>query len=209
MDANQKSTIRWTRVAVGISILAAIFICGQWYEMHTAARDTHDLAGAAKSQADATSQIAQRVLQQNRPWVGMQGQLSWSQLSLGNGISTLVVGYTLKNFGASPALNTVASLERPVADVNNYALIKAKVNESCQSAERLIAQTGDLLLPSAEKPDTWKSTDRHPTKLVVPGCIVYRDTMGGIHHTQLCYWIDLAEKPKPDTFSTCWFQSAD
>jgi hypothetical protein len=58
MTAFERSTVRWTRVAVGISVLAAIFICAQWYEMHTGSADTHKLAEAASTQATQTTNLA-------------------------------------------------------------------------------------------------------------------------------------------------------
>ena len=58
MTAFEKSTVRWTRVAVGVSILAAIFVCAQWWEMHEGGKDTHDLAVAAGNQATWTQRLA-------------------------------------------------------------------------------------------------------------------------------------------------------
>lgn len=69
--------------------------------------------------------------------------------------------------------------------------------------------TGDLLLPGAEKHNTCRfGESTRPPKIVIPGCIVYRDTDGIIHHTELSYWIDFAEGAKA-AFHTAWFQSAD
>jgi len=58
MTAFERSTVRWTRVAVGVSSLAAIFICLQWREMHTGSTDTHNLAVAAGNQATWTQNLA-------------------------------------------------------------------------------------------------------------------------------------------------------
>jgi hypothetical protein len=147
--------------------------------------------------------------QSQRPWVGMVGDVNLLEAS-GKELFKIVVGYKLKNFGPAPALNTVVWLEPPIGDANNYALIKTKVEYSCRSGENLVTQTGDLLLPNGEKPDTWTFGEKAwPPKFVIPGCAVYRDTAGGMHHTQLCYWTDLSTNPKPKTFSTCWFQAAD
>jgi hypothetical protein len=152
------------------------------------------------------AQTLTEIKRGERPWVGVNGEVSWARTSE-NGFPTFTVSYKLKNFGTSPALNTVTRIESPVKDVNNYQLIKSKVISSCQLAEGLITHTGDLLLPTGEKPDTWTYGAIPPTKSVFPGCIAYRDA-ANVHHTQLCYWIDLAETPKP-IFRTCWFQSAD
>lgn len=149
--------------------------------------------------------------QSQRPWVGMAGEVALLENSESGGVFKFVVGYKLRNFGSSPGLNTVVALNSPVGEANNYELIKIKVSDSCKFAERLVPQTGDLLLPGAEKPNTWTYTDRKvwPTKFVIPGCAAYRDPVGTVHHTQLCYWIDLSADPKPKTFGTCWFQHAD
>ena len=53
MSGFEKATLRWAKVAVILSALAALFVCAQWYEMHTGGADTHDLAIAAKDQAAA------------------------------------------------------------------------------------------------------------------------------------------------------------
>ncbi len=52
MTGFEKATLRWAKLAVGMSGVAALFVCLQWYEMHTAGTDTHDLSVAAKTQAD-------------------------------------------------------------------------------------------------------------------------------------------------------------
>jgi hypothetical protein len=57
MNAFERATLRWAKVAVLLSGLAALFVCAQWYEMHTGGQDTHDLAEAAKTQS--TQAIAQ------------------------------------------------------------------------------------------------------------------------------------------------------
>jgi hypothetical protein len=61
MTAFERSTVRWTRVAVGVSVLAAIFICLQWWEMHTGSSDTHNLAVAAGNQATWTQHLSDNM----------------------------------------------------------------------------------------------------------------------------------------------------
>jgi hypothetical protein len=53
MTAFERSTVRWTRVAVFAAILAAAFNCLQWLEIHEGGADTHNLAVAARDQAAA------------------------------------------------------------------------------------------------------------------------------------------------------------
>lgn len=54
----EKATLRWAKLAVFMSAIAALFVCLQWYEMHTGGQDTHDLAVAAGKQADAAAKQA-------------------------------------------------------------------------------------------------------------------------------------------------------
>jgi hypothetical protein len=146
-----------------------------------------------------------------RPWVGFSGEMSLDKFSFDGEMGKALVGYKFKNYGTAPALNTVVWLERPVGTRTDYELIRTKVEQSCRSGETIFNQTGDLLLPSAEKTDTWNFTDKQPWPdvFIIPGCIVYHDVAGRAHHTQLCYYIDLTTDPKPTSFRTCWFQHAD
>jgi hypothetical protein len=65
MTGFERATLRWAKVAVFLSALAALFVCLQWYEMHQGGIDTHalaeatkDAAGAASDQADAAQQFS-------------------------------------------------------------------------------------------------------------------------------------------------------
>ncbi|WP_058185995.1 lysozyme inhibitor LprI family protein [Terracidiphilus gabretensis] len=58
MSGFEKSTLRWAKTAVIMSGLAALFVCGQWYEMHEGGADTHNLATAAGTQAAQTTNLA-------------------------------------------------------------------------------------------------------------------------------------------------------
>lgn len=64
MSAFERSTLSWARAAVGISALAAGFICLQWWEMRKGGTDTHDLAVAAEQQAARTKDLADRMKEQ-------------------------------------------------------------------------------------------------------------------------------------------------
>ncbi len=59
MSEFEKSALRWTRITVAVSIIAAIFVCFQWVEMHTGGRDTHELAEQAKQQAEQAKKQAE------------------------------------------------------------------------------------------------------------------------------------------------------
>jgi hypothetical protein len=75
MSGFEKSTLRWSRVAVVMSSLAALFVCAQWWEMHTSSRDTHDLAIAAKNQADRTKDVADAAKSQSEQAIAQTGKM--------------------------------------------------------------------------------------------------------------------------------------
>lgn len=58
MTGFERATLRWAKLAVFMSAVAAFFVCAQWYEMHQGGIDTHDLAVAAKKQADKAETIS-------------------------------------------------------------------------------------------------------------------------------------------------------
>jgi hypothetical protein len=61
MSSFEKATLRWAKLAVGMSGVAALFVCLQWYEMHSGGQDTHDLAVAAGEQADRTRDLVDQM----------------------------------------------------------------------------------------------------------------------------------------------------
>ena len=61
MSSFEKATLKWAKLAVGMSFLAAMFVCLQWYEMHQGGVDTHELAVAAKDQAAAAKSQAEET----------------------------------------------------------------------------------------------------------------------------------------------------
>jgi hypothetical protein len=64
MTGFERATLRWARVAVLMSGLAALFVCLQWYEMRKGGVDTHDLAVAAGKQASRMQDFADRMKDQ-------------------------------------------------------------------------------------------------------------------------------------------------
>jgi hypothetical protein len=65
MTGFEKATLRWAKAAVIMSGLAAIFVCLQWWEMHTGSADTHNLAVAAKNQATWTQRLSEKMQTQS------------------------------------------------------------------------------------------------------------------------------------------------
>ena len=59
MSAFERSTLRWAKLAVFLSAVAASFVYLQWREMHTGGQDTHALAVAAGNQATKMSNMSE------------------------------------------------------------------------------------------------------------------------------------------------------
>lgn len=64
MTGFERATLRWAKLAFFAAAVAAIFIGFQWHEMRSGSKDTHDLAVAAKTQADSTKAVAEHALAQ-------------------------------------------------------------------------------------------------------------------------------------------------
>lgn len=64
MSSFERSTLRWTKATFLILAVTCIFIGFQGYEMLSDSRDTHDLAVAAKTQADRMKDFAGRMKDQ-------------------------------------------------------------------------------------------------------------------------------------------------
>jgi cell division protein FtsL len=58
MTGFEKATLRWAKIAVLLSGLAALFVCAQWYEMHQGSGDTHTLAEQATKQVEKMSDMS-------------------------------------------------------------------------------------------------------------------------------------------------------
>ena len=79
MSGFERGTLRWARVAVLMSALAAGFVCLQWREMHTGGADTHDLAVAAKTQAEkmkSMSDAADKIRQASEGMVTQEQRIA-------------------------------------------------------------------------------------------------------------------------------------
>lgn len=187
----------------------------------TQAKATNALAMEAGRSADASDaankQSATFFAQQNRPWVGLDGDLSIDSNTFENTGYFLRTSYKIKNFGNSPALNVSIWLteiaEEGAGDI--YARTRTEVEKACASSTAIMSaynyNTGDVSLPSGSKPTTWTFSQfpPFPEKMIISGCIVYRDTGGNLHHTQLCYWAHPGASLKSERSGSCWFQKAD
>ena len=169
-------------------------------------------ATAAAAAEISNTQSAEFFRTEKRPWIGVVGNISMrDKKSTKPGCFGFTLEYVIKNFGVTPAFNTVVPFGIVVegTDIHNYALVKNKVDEARRTGENIVSMTGDLLLPGAEKAGSceFPETQRNQ-KFVITGCIVYRFADGSTHHTELSYWIDLSEGDKAK-FRTLWFQAAD
>lgn len=101
MTGFEKATLRWAKVAVLMSFLAAAFVCAQWYEMHSGGVDTHTLAVAAKESADAAHLSAEAL----RPRLAIIGltpvQMTAKGLPMDSG--KLQVHFQVPDYGPSAA----------------------------------------------------------------------------------------------------------
>ena len=130
MSAFETTILKWTRVNVGAVIATGLFVSLQWYEMRSGGNDTHKLAEAAFTQAQAmeiaaNAQRAQAVsgieaLQKadaalnasidasrldQRAWVGI-GQLTALPEPFHAGDNATIT-VSFKNTGKTPARNAV------------------------------------------------------------------------------------------------------
>lgn len=173
---------------------------------------TKETARSAKAAEVSNAQNAEFFRAEKRPWVGIVGELSMQdKKSTKPGSFGFTLKYVFKNFGATPAFNIVIPFGTVLEgkDINNYNLVKGKVDEARKSGENILNMTGDVLFPGEEKTSTCEfSGIQFGQKFIITGCIVYRFADDSIHHTELSYWIDLAEGEKAK-FRTLWFQGAD
>jgi hypothetical protein len=66
MTGFERATLQWAKRAVLMAFLAAIFVCAQWWEMHSSSGDTHDLAVAAKAQSDQAKAQTEKMAESLR-----------------------------------------------------------------------------------------------------------------------------------------------
>jgi hypothetical protein len=156
----------------------------------------------------------QEMKAEKRPWVGFSSDISLDQFSADNSGLRVKLSYRIKNFGDTPASNTLVWMSGLIPDESGdaYHIVDTKLAKTCASAEHFMYyHSGDLLLPSVEQPKEQSLSEEGTGlgKIVVPGCIVYRDVAGTAHHTRFCYSVDLAANPRPKVFATCYLQSAD
>jgi hypothetical protein len=164
----------------------------------------------------------------NRPWIGVQDNVIFDETNIGwvgekgreivqkmtseNQLPIRVL-YPLKNSGYGPAFNVMLVIQPLMFSQagSDEAQIRTAIEKSCQIAEdRILHGNGDLVLPGGEHTVPYQFGTWDSTKFVfTPGCIVYRDVDGGLHHTRICYAAALFVTPSPKGLESCQDQSAD
>jgi hypothetical protein len=159
----------------------------------------------------------------NRPWVGVEGNaalkeyVAWvgaagqAEVSKEAAEGKLPVDaiYHLRNSGDGPALNTILVVNPltfyPATADDIYGQVDAAIEKSCQQGEQMIAnRNGDLLLPGGEHATTVSFGVLDKKKfLFAPGCVVYKDIDGGLHHTRICYGAAMFVTPQPKALDSC------
>jgi hypothetical protein len=89
MSAFERSTLRWTVASFFVILATAIFICLQWLEMRSGGKDTHDLADAAKTQADRLEDLVKGMKEQAANTLTL-GQAAQSANTIAKTASTAV-----------------------------------------------------------------------------------------------------------------------
>jgi hypothetical protein len=157
-----------------------------------------------------------------RPWVGINSDVTFDETGLpwvGRKPDPTVykntrrVIYHLRNSGSSPALNTQLVVQPiPIPQSGgDEAKIEAMIERSCQIAEERVSKgNGDLILPGGEQTVPYTFGNVEPEQfLFAPGCIVYRDVDGGLHHTRICHAAALFISPPAKILESCKGQSAN
>jgi hypothetical protein len=122
MSAFERSTIRLTRMAIGVSIVVGLAVCAQWWEMHQGGIDTHNLADAAAK----TEKSAEKSAQASRDFADNAAKIN-------AGISTAVDKLNMQ----------AGELQESVAQATRLA---TSTEKTAQSAREGIETNRDALL---------------------------------------------------------------
>jgi hypothetical protein len=201
-------------------------------DLAAAAGKQADASKAIANQAEAANDQSERLFKlRNRPWVGVEDDVVFDEKGIkwvgaqgeaivrqqaAKGTLPIRILYHLKNSGDGPALSTQLVIQPftwspSPTDMDDEPRIRAGIEKSCQIAEERVAkQNGDLILPTGEHTVPYTFGQWDSTKyLFTPGCIVYRDVDGRLHHTRICYGVAMFLSPKPVGLESCQDQSAD
>jgi hypothetical protein len=196
MTSFEKATLRWSIVAVILSLLAAFFVSGQWYEMHTSGVDTHKLAEAAKKQADI-------IQSEGRPYMVAEAPRFVHPPAIGQ--PTDATDF-IRNVGKSPAIKIITNAKflryvnraksRPMVfafldDAFNDLKIKDTENRNEPLIRKDLAPNvpifrtdGDQVASRADL----KQIGNDDLELFYIGLVTYGDSFGGYYETEYCFF---------------------
>jgi hypothetical protein len=150
-------------------------------------------ADAAKEAADTARNT---LITSQRPWVHPPAPIRITKPIILERDKIVVFGeMLLKNYGPSPALSVVSSVDI-VTDIKTY---QQRADSGCNLIERISRENefakdkfGPPLFPQETMGQPFANSDDTPhpnlTVLYFAGCIIYRDQFGAtLHHTRFCF----------------------
>lgn len=170
----------------------------------------------------AVDQSASFFIQQTRPWVGLSTPIVITKISGGSTSQQMEFSTTIKNFGQFPAFYVIPDVELVVA--SRATNITPEINRICDHIEHDLLPipigVGEIVFPSQTytfptevQPSRARrvDSDRIGSDPVYffPGCILYKDTSGKVHHTGICQWTDSDGLQAGKELASCSRQNAD
>jgi cell division protein FtsL len=205
MSGFEKSTLRWAKVAVLMSFLAAVFVCAQWYEMHQGGIDTHTLAVATKTQADITKRVTEanfEAICDMRTDTNLPEMQQTTDIVNTGGVNALTVTAHLEvTRNSLPDLKLLAPIE--TIELNEPEILKNKGLPAVRTTPlRLTKDQRRRILNDVET-------------IVVRGTVDYDNGFGTVKHKQVCsacvadpFQADRQQPPLPDSQWTCTWETA-
>jgi hypothetical protein len=195
------------------ALIYSVFAGWQLYEIHSGAKDTHDLAVAAGKQADATKQLATEAKraadlaqEQQTAWVGIEEasnimarpEYTWSP-ALPYPTIWIDTRFRVKNYGPSPAFREQETV--------NFASVLSEgekqpipLKKACNidayrtpGGVTLQGDIGEMILPTATKNSSvsWGMPNAQQTKdllgVWITVCILYQDGRDQWHYSGYRY----------------------
>jgi hypothetical protein len=231
----ERSTLRWTRIIVGINALTCLFIALQWYEMKSGSADTHALAEAAKTQSEKMSNMsdaADKIRQAAQDMVTQDQRVAdnaKASLDASNRQSKAALDASI----AASRLDQRAWVSVDVGERNGiFSVAMKNIGKTPALNAVYFAQFsggGRGQIPEIKPPDTprnllrfliapgeartasdWEGNYLSIFNLggdrnYVQGDIVYEDIFGNTHHTVYCYWTEPPPIRQPGVFPSSVF----
>jgi hypothetical protein len=193
LQAHDKLNLAFTGIIAIATTVYVIVAIGQLEQMKRQLPELKKSADAAKETADTTRNT---LVTSQRPWVHPSAPIRLTKPIILEPNKIVVFGEILvKNYGPSPALSVVSSVDI-VTDIKNY---QQRADNGCNLIERISRENefakdkfGPPLFPQETIAQPFANSDDtlHPnlTILYFAGCIIYRDQFGAtLHHTRFCF----------------------